>query len=265
MTFFSSKHHLLYDMNRSNNEMDIVRLSLAILIKERTTAMPTLVFLMDVDNTLLSNDDVKADLDQHLQAALGPQLTAHYWELYEQVRHEKDVIDIPLALKRFREETPLSQMDDYTYQHIHSLFDNYPFYKALYPFALETLRHLRTLGLTVIVSDGDLCFQAEKIVNSNLAEAVEGRVLLYVHKQDHLAEITRLYPADRHVLIDDKPQILDDAKKILAETLVTVFVKQGKYAAAQPPDGFQPDITVAGIGDLRSYTAEDFLNPKASR
>lgn len=227
--------------------------------------MPTLVFFLDVDNTLLANDDVKADLDQHLQAVLGPQLTARYWDLYEQVRHEKDVIDIPLALKRFREETPLAQMDEYTYQHIHSLFDNYPFYKALYPFALETLRHLRTLGLTVIVSDGDLCFQAEKIVNSNLAEAVEGRVLLYVHKQDHLAEITHLYPADRYVLIDDKPQILADAKKILGEKLTTVFVQQGKYAAAQPPDGFQPDITVPAIEDLRNYKAEDFFNPKTAR
>jgi FMN phosphatase YigB (HAD superfamily) len=245
--------------------MNIFCLYLSILTGERTTTMPTLVFFLDVDNTLLANDDVKADLDQHLQAALGPQLAARYWELYEQVRHEKDVIDIPLALKRFREETPLSQMDEYTYQHIHSLFDNYPFYKALYPFALETLRYLRTLGLTVIVSDGDLCFQAEKIVNSNLAEAVEGRVLLYVHKQDHLAEITQLYPADRYVLIDDKPQILADAKKILREKLTTVFVKQGKYAAAQPPDGFQADITVPAIGDLRNYKAGDFFNLQTAR
>jgi FMN phosphatase YigB (HAD superfamily) len=227
--------------------------------------MPTLVFFLDVDNTLLANDDVKADLDQHLKAVLGPELTARYWDFYEQVRHEKEVIDIPLALKRFREETPLSQMDEHTYQQIHSLFDNYPFYKALYPFALETLRHLRTLGLTVIVSDGDLCYQAEKIVNSNLADAVEGRVLLYVHKQDHLAEITQLYPADHYALIDDKPQILADAKDILGEKLTTVFVQQGKYASAQPPDGFQPDITVPAIGDLRNYTAEDFFNPKTAR
>src|SRR5581483_9893563 len=143
--------------------------------------MPTLVFFLDVDNTLLANDDVKEDLNQHLQALLGPQLAARYWEFYEQVRKEKDVIDIPLALRRFREAVPLSQMDELTYQHVHSLFDNYPFYKALYPDALETLRYLRTLGLTVIVSDGDLCYQAEKIVNSNLADAVEGRVLLFVH------------------------------------------------------------------------------------
>jgi FMN phosphatase YigB (HAD superfamily) len=227
--------------------------------------MPTLVFFLDVDNTLLANDDVKADLDQHLQAQLGPQLAARYWEFYEQVRKEKDVIDIPLALRRFRAAIPLSQMDEHTYQHVYSLFDNYPFYKALYPNALETLRHLRTLGLTVIVSDGDLCYQAEKIVNSNLADAVEGRVLLFVHKQDHLAEITQQYPSDHHVLIDDKPQILADAKKILGGTLITVFVKQGKYASAQLPESFQPDITVAQIGDLRYYSAEKFLHSKTAR
>ncbi len=227
--------------------------------------MPTLVFLLDVDNTLLANDDVKADLDQHLKAALGPQLTARYWEIYEQVRQEKSVIDIPLALTRFREEVPLAQMDEYTYQHIHSLFDNYPFYKSLYPYALETLRYLRTLGLTVIVSDGDLCYQAEKIVNSNLADAVEGRVLLFVHKQEHLSEVTQRYPADHYVLIDDKPQILFDAKKIMGEQLTTVFVRQGKYASAQPPEGFQPDITVPRIGDLRNYNAEAFWHTTTTR
>lgn len=227
--------------------------------------MPTLVFFLDVDNTLLANDDVKEDLNQHLQALLGPQLAARYWEFYEQVRQEKDVIDIPLALRRFREAVSLSQMDEQTYQHVHSLFDNYPFYKALYPDALETLRYLRTLGLTVIVSDGDLCYQAEKIVNSNLADAVEGRVLLFVHKQDHLAEITQQYPADRYALIDDKPQILADAKKILGDAVTTVFVRQGKYASAPLPESFQPDITVPRIGDLRHFSAEEFLYPNAAR
>ncbi|HEU5227908.1 MAG TPA: hypothetical protein VFU49_08870, partial [Ktedonobacteraceae bacterium] len=171
----------------------------------------TLVFWLDVDNTLLSNDDVKEDLDQHLQVELGPTLTRRFWEIYEQVRKEKDVVDIPLALARLREETPLSAMDEQTYRHVHSIFDNYPFYDRLYPHTLETLQHLRTLGLTVIVSDGDLCFQAEKIVNSSLAEAVEGRVLLFIHKQQHLDEIMQRYPADHYVMIDDKPDILQDA------------------------------------------------------
>jgi FMN phosphatase YigB (HAD superfamily) len=222
--------------------------------------MPTLVFLIDVDNTLIDNDSVKRDLDVHLKVEMGEQVTNRFWELYEKTREEGDVINIPLALKWLREQTPLSELDEQTYQHVHSIFDNYPFFNALYPNALETLRYLRTLGITVIVSDGDLYFQAEKIFNSNLAETVEGRVLLYTHKQEHLQEIMKLYSADHYVMIDDKPQILIDSKLILGEKLTTVFVKQGKYAADPKTENFQPDISVQHFGDLRSYSAEQFLH-----
>ncbi len=222
----------------------------------------TLVFWLDVDNTLLSNDDVKEDLDQHLQVELGSKLAKRFWQIYEQVRKEKDVVDIPLSLSRLREETPLSEMDEQTYLHVCSIFDNYPFYERLYPHALETLQHLRTLGLTVIVSDGDLYFQAEKIVNSALADAVGGRVLLFIHKQQHLDEIMRQYPADRYVMIDDKPDILQDAKELLGARLTTVLVKQGKYGQAPLPKNFTPDISVLQIGELRNYGAEQFLQGK---
>src|SRR5215469_5293933 len=125
--------------------------------------MPTLVFLLDVDNTLIANDDVKDDLDRHIRVEMGDKLADRYWELYEKARKESDVVDIPLALRWLREETPLSELDEETYRHVHSIFDNYPFFDKLYPYALETLRHLSTLGLTVIVSDGDMYFQPEKI------------------------------------------------------------------------------------------------------
>lgn len=220
--------------------------------------MTTLVFLIDVDNTLIDNDDVKIDLDAHLRVELGPALTARYWELYEQARAERGVVDIPLALARLREQTPLSVLDQQTYLHVHSLFDNYPFFKALYPFTLETLQYLRTLGLTVIVSDGDMYFQAEKIFHSRLAEAVEGRVLIYTHKQQHLQEIMQLYPADHYAMIDDKPQILADAKSIMGDRLTTVFVQQGKYAADQKPANFAPDISVLHIADLMKVSPENF-------
>src|ERR1019366_6000205 len=133
--------------------------------------MPTLVFWIDVDKTLLDNDSVKDDLDQHIQVELGPKLTERFWELYEQARQEKSVVDIPLALERLREETPLTELDEITYRHVWSIFNNYPFFQALYPDVLATLQSLRALGLTVIVSDGDMFFQAEKIISSNLAEA----------------------------------------------------------------------------------------------
>jgi len=221
--------------------------------------LPTLVFLLDVDNTLIANDDVKDDLDQHLKVQMGEQLTARFWELYEQAREESEVVNIPLALQRLRAETPLNVLDEETYRYVHSIFDNYPFYDKLYPYALETLRHLGRLGLTVIVSDGDMFYQAEKIYRSDLAETVEGRVLIYKHKQQHLDEIKRLYPADQYVMIDDKPQILADSRLIMGDVLTTVFVKQGKYAVLQHPEGFTPDISVLHIGDLRSYSAAQFL------
>lgn len=222
--------------------------------------MPTLIFLIDVDNTLIDNDFVKSDLDEHIKVEMGEIVTRRFWELYETAREESDVVNIPLALKWLREQTPLSELDEQTYLHVHSLFDNYPFFNALYPYALETLRYLRTLGLTVIVSDGDMYFQAEKIFNSDIAETVEGRVLLYTHKQDHLDEIVHHYPADLYVMIDDKPQILRDSKFILSDKLTTAFVQQGKYAAGTKPDGFAPDIVVQHIGDLRRYSSEQFLN-----
>ena len=222
--------------------------------------MPTLVFLIDVDNTLIDNDFVKSDLDEHIKVQMGETVTNRFWELYEKTREHGDVINIPLALKWLREQTSLSELDEQTYLHVHSLFDNYPFFNALYPHTLETLRYLRTLGLTVILSDGDLYFQAEKIFNSDIAETVEGRVLLYTHKQEHLHEIMQRYPADQYAMIDDKPQILAESKLILGNKLTTVFVQQGKYAAGPKPENFHPDISVQHFGDLRSYSAEQFLH-----
>jgi FMN phosphatase YigB (HAD superfamily) len=222
--------------------------------------MTTLVFLIDVDNTLIDNDNVKNELDAHLRVEIGLALTDRFWELYEQAREESGVVNIPLALAWLREKTPLSVLDQQTYLHIHSLFDNYPFFKALYPRTLETLQYLRTLGLTVIVSDGDMFFQAEKIYHSNLAEAVEGRVLIYTHKQQHLQEIMQLYPADHYAMIDDKPQILADAKPIMGDRLTTVFVQQGKYAAGPKPANFTPDISVLHIADLMQVSAEQFAS-----
>ncbi|HYK85202.1 MAG TPA: hypothetical protein VEV19_07545 [Ktedonobacteraceae bacterium] len=221
--------------------------------------MPTLVFLIDVDNTLLANDDVKENFDAHLQVELGPRLTARFWDIYEQVRKESGVVDIPLSLQRLREQTPHSEMDHLTFAHVQSIFDNFPFFQYLYPHALETLAYLRTIGLPVIVSDGDSFFQAEKIFNSNLANAVEGRVLIYIHKQEHLDEVLATYPADHYAMIDDKPDILADSKALLGDRLTTVFVQQGKYASNKP-DTFTPDISVLHFGDLRSLQADQFLD-----
>ena len=222
--------------------------------------MPRIVFLIDVDNTLLDNDRVKIELDAALQSEIGEELTTRFWKLYEQVRKEKGVVDIPLSLARLREQTSLAEMDELTYRHIHSIFDNFPFQQALYPQSIETLEYLRTIGTPVIVSDGDLYFQAEKIFNSSIADAVEGKVLLYIHKQEHLPEIMHLYPADHYVIIDDKPSILADVKQALGEKVTTIFVRQGKYAHTNLPEGFSPEISVEQISDLQRYKQEEVFN-----
>lgn len=221
--------------------------------------MAELVFWIDVDNTLLNNDQVKENLDIAMRTEMGDKITDHFWDIYEQVRHEKDVVDIPLSLMRLRAQTSQEELDDFTFEHVFSIVENYPFVQALYPNALETLAYLRTLGIPVIVSDGDLYFQAEKVINSAIAEAVEGRVLLYTHKQEHLAEIMHLYPGEHYVMIDDKPSILIDIKQSLGEKGTTVFVKQGKYAQEKFPEHFTPDRSVEHIGDLLQFKREDFL------
>lgn len=221
--------------------------------------MTQLAFLLDVDNTLLANDEVKDNLDHQLRATLGEELTGRFWEMYEQVRKEKSVVDIPLALERLRSEVPEQQMDEQTYRRVHAIFDTYPFFQNLYPHVIETLHHLRELGLTIIVSDGDQYFQAEKIANSHLGDAVEGRVLIYTHKQQHLEEILQRYHAEHYVMVDDKASILADSAARLGERLTTVFVRQGKYAREPLPANFTPTISVDHIGDLRDYSAQDFL------
>ena len=221
--------------------------------------MPRVVFLIDVDNTLLDNDRVKTELDSALRSEIGAELTTRFWQLYEQVRKEKGVVDIPLTLTQLREQTSLAEMDEFTYRHVHSLFENFPFQQFLYPHAIETLEYLCSIGTPVIVSDGDLNFQAEKIFTSSLADAVEGRVLLYIHKQEHLPEILRLYPADHYVMIDDKLAILADVKNALGDKVTTVFARQGKYADVKLPEGFFPDISIEHIADLQRYKLEDFF------
>ncbi len=221
--------------------------------------MEQLAFLLDVDNTLLANDEVKENLDQQLRTVLGEQLTGRFWEIYEQVRHERSVVDIPETLVRMRAEIPETQLDEPTYEKVQAIFDAFPFFQYLYPHVIEALHYLRSLGLTVIVSDGDQYFQAEKIVNSHLAAAVEGRVLIYVHKQQHMEDILRLYPANHYAMVDDKAGILADCKALLGHQLTTVFVRQGKYAREPLPDGFVPDISVEHIGDVLHISAEHFL------
>jgi hypothetical protein len=219
--------------------------------------MTDLVFLLDVDNTLLDNDAVAGDLRQHLTEAFGEDRQERYWAFFEELRSELGYADYLGALQRFRlaypHETGLVQMSSW-------LID-YPFAQRLYPGALETIAHLRGFGRPVILTDGDVVFQPRKVERSGIHTAVDGAVLLYIHKEHELGEVERRYPCDRYVLVDDKLRILTAVKEIWGERVTTVFPRQGHYALDPEVVASYPaaDISVERIDDLLDLSVADFL------
>ena len=219
-----------------------------------------IVFLFDVDNTLIDNDRVQADLKAHLAEAYGAAARDRYWDILEQLRGELGYVDYLGALERFR----LEALHRPEVLRMSSWLVDYPFADRLYPGALDAVRHVQQWGTTVILSDGDAVFQPRKVERSGLWRAFEDRVLIYVHKEQELAEVERLYPADRYVLIDDKLRILTAVKEIWGERVTTVFAKQGHYAfdpkilAENPP----ADIALTKIGDLLSCDLATFLKKR---
>jgi len=217
----------------------------------------TIVFLFDVDNTLIDNDRVQADLSEHLEQSYGAATRDRYWEIFEQLRSELGYADYLGALERYRMEDlhrpELLRMSNW-------LVD-YPFADRLYPRALDAVRHVQQRGTVVILSDGDAVFQPRKVERSGLWHLFENRVLIYIHKEQELDDVGRLYPADHYGLIDDKLRILSAVKKFWGDDVTTVFPKQGHYAldskvlAEYPP----ADIELANIGDLLNYDLSSFL------
>jgi len=226
--------------------------------------IPSLTFLIDVDNTLLDNDRVKASQAEYLRGLLGEAPASRFWELYEQVRHEEDVVNYPLTLARFTHAFA-DQFSKETFFQLASYFLAFSFRDYLYADALETLAYLNTLGTTAITSDGDASFQGLKIARSGISAAVQGRVALYLHKEAHLDEIMALFPAEHYVVIDDKPRLLTALKREMQELLTTVLVRQGKYARQAPAAGeLPPDLAVAAISDVRQLRTEQFQGRQAN-
>ncbi len=208
------------------------------------------VFLLDVDNTLLDNDRVTADLRRYLQREVGVERQERYWAIFEQLRRELGYADYLGALQRYRLEHPR----DAHLLAVSSFLVNYPFANRLFPESLDVIDHLRAFGPTVILSDGDVVFQPRKVERSGLFDAVETRVLIYVHKEQELDDVERRHPADHYVLVDDKLRILTAAKAYFGERLTTVFVRQGHYAREPSVASCPPaDVTVDRIGDLLRY------------
>ncbi len=206
------------------------------------------VFLLDVDNTLLDNDQVAADLRRYLTDAFGEQRQQRYWDLFEELRTELGYADYLGALQRYRIEYPR----DPHLLRVSSYLIAYPFVSRLYPRALDVIDRLGGWGPTVILSDGDVVFQPRKVEQSGLFEAVGGRVLIYIHKEHELDDVASRYPARHYVLIDDKPRILAAVKAIWGGRVTTVFCRQGHYAhdAAEVARHPTPDVTVPQIADL---------------
>jgi len=215
------------------------------------TSPDDVVFLLDCDNTLLDNDLVEDDLRDHLAREFGVESRDRYWAIFEQLRAELGYADYLGTLQRYR----VGDVSDPRLLLMSSFLVDYPFAGRLYPGALDVVRHLQTTGLTVILSDGDVVFQPRKIQRSGLSAAVEGRVLIYIHKEQMLEAVAKRYPARHYFMVDDKLRILSVMKKQWEDRLTTVFPRQGHYALdrkniiAYPP----ADLTVERIGDLVDY------------
>ena len=214
------------------------------------TPLP-IVFLVDVDNTLIDNDRIQNDLKRHLEREFGAACRDRYWAILEQLFTDLGYRDYLGALQRYRVEHPR----DTHLLSMSSFLVDYPFANRLYPGSLDVLEQFRAWGQTVILSDGDVVFQPRKVERSGIFEAVEGHVLIYIHKVKALADVKRRYPAEHYVLVDDKLRILTAVKKIWGDCVTTVFPRQGQYAhdaeviAACPP----ADLTVERIGELLNY------------
>jgi FMN phosphatase YigB (HAD superfamily) len=212
------------------------------------------VFLFDVDNTLLDNDRVAADLRVHLDEEIGEDCGRTYWQIFEELRTELGYADYLGALQRYRVARP---RDPRVLAVSHFLI-SYPFANRLLPGSLDALDHCATIGSTAILSDGDVVFQPRKIRRSGLYDAVGGRVLVYIHKEHELDDVAARLPADHYVLVDDKVRILAAVKAAWGSRVTTVWPRQGHYAldivdVARYP---APDLTIERIGDLVEHHLE---------
>jgi FMN phosphatase YigB (HAD superfamily) len=221
---------------------------------------PPIVFLVDVDNTLLDNDRIQHDLQRHLEREFGAACRDRYWTILEALFGELGYRDYLGALQRYRVEHPR----DVQLMSMSSYLVDYPFANRLYPGALDVLERFRAWGPTVILTDGDVVFQPRKVERSGIFEAVDGHVLIYIHKEQALDDIERRYPAQHYVIVDDKPRILAALKEAWGERVTTIFPRQGQYA--RDAETYRPaDLTVERIGDLMTHDLTELLSPGVAR
>jgi len=216
------------------------------------SAMNHVVFLVDVDNTLLDNDHIQADIKAHFEREYGAACRDRYWTILEALFVELGYRDYLGALQRYRVEHPR----DMQLLSMSSFLVDYPFANRLYPGSLDVLQRLRKWGPTVLLTDGDVVFQPRKVERSGLWEAVNSHVLIYIHKEQMLEDVERRFPAERYVMVDDKIRILTAMKEIWRDRLTTVFVRQGHYALDKELVAKYPaaDVTIERIADLATVS-----------
>lgn len=209
------------------------------------------VFLFDVDNTLLDNDRVTADLKRYLEREVGIDRSQRYWTIFEELRAELGYADYLGALQRYRLEYPYETH----LLAVSTYLINYPFANRLFPNSLDVIDQCKQVGPTVILSDGDVVFQPRKVERSGLLEAVEKNVLIYIHKERELADVERRYPAEHYIIVDDKLRILTAIKEVWGKRVTTIFPRQGHYAHDETEVAKYPpaDVTIDRIGDLLNY------------
>ena len=223
--------------------------------------MKELVFLFDVDNTLLDNDRMQSDLFGHIEKEFGKEARARYLDIFEELRNELGYADYLGALERYR----LEKMHDPRLLHVSNWLVEYPFTRRLYPQALEVVKRCKRWGRVVILSDGDAVFQPRKVERSGLWHAFGGNVLIFIHKEQELECVEQLYPAKHYVMIDDKVRLLEAIKDFWGDRVTTVFPKQGHYARDKKAVAqYRPaDISIARIGDLLNFDRRVFLGTQA--
>jgi hypothetical protein len=227
------------------------------MVTKRRSRPVEVAFLFDIDNTLLDNDRVTADLKQYLKREVGEAYARRYWTIFEELREAVGYADYLGALQRCRLEYPHAL----PLLKVSSFLIDYPFANRLYPLSLDAIDHVRPWGPSIILSDGDVVFQPRKAERSGLREAVEGRVLIFIHKELELAEVERRFPARHYVLVDDKLRILSAVKKIWKRRVTTVFVRQGHYALDPEVISKYPtaDVSIERIGDLIELGRRELL------
>ncbi len=220
------------------------------------TSNSDMVFLFDVDNTLLDHDRVKQDLGALLDSRIFDGASEHYWSAYEAIRAETGQADFLASFQRCWID---SECNPHWLPAADLMLD-YPYSDRLYPGALHVLEHVSRFAMVAIVSDGDAVLQPRKIRRAGLWQAVDGRVLIYQNKQQRLADIAHRFPAQHYVMIDDKPDVLVHMKSAWSSRLTTVFPRQGHYAHDQEHrhDQPEPDISIDHIGDMLKLDIKDF-------